>query len=137
MSFSYNLLRRIVPPLFLTHSAFLTKKHILVDKIMQTGKPVVVVCAAGSSVNTECEPDALIHAWYPGSEGGTALAEILFGDVSPSENMQFLTFLCAIIKGVDEYAPLLRISAASAGNDHRLGALRGTSSLRRFSFRLS
>ena len=36
--------------------------------------------------------------------------------------MQFLTFLCAIIKGVHEYAPLLRLSAASAGNDHRLGA---------------
>lgn len=41
---------------------------------------------------------------------------------TPMENVQFLTFLCAIIKGVDEYAPLLRISAASAGNDHRLGA---------------
>ncbi len=36
--------------------------------------------------------------------------------------MQFLTFLCALIKGVHEYAPLLRLSAASAGNDHRLGA---------------
>lgn len=59
-------------------------QRILIDKIMQTGKPVIVVCAAGSSVNTECEPDALIHAWYPGSEGGTALAQILFGDVSPS-----------------------------------------------------
>ena len=59
-------------------------QRILVDKIMQTGKPVIVVCAAGSSINTECEPDALIHAWYPGSEGGTALAQILFGDVSPS-----------------------------------------------------
>ncbi|MGN1481083.1 glutamine synthetase III family protein [Porcipelethomonas sp.] len=41
---------------------------------------------------------------------------------TPMENMQFITFLCAIIKAVDEYAPLLRISAASAGNDHRLGA---------------
>ncbi len=40
---------------------------------------------------------------------------------TPQENMQFLTFLCAIIKGVHEYAPLLRLSAASAGNDHRLG----------------
>ena len=59
-------------------------QRILIDKIMKTGKPVVVVCAAGSSVNTECGPDALIHAWYPGSEGGKALAEILFGDVSPS-----------------------------------------------------
>ena len=59
-------------------------QRILIDKIMKIGKPTVVVCAAGSSVNTECDPDALIHAWYPGSEGGKALAEILFGDVSPS-----------------------------------------------------
>ena len=35
---------------------------------------------------------------------------------TPMENMQFLTFLCAIIKGIDEYADLLRISASSAGN---------------------
>ncbi|MDD6278734.1 MAG: glutamine synthetase III [Oscillospiraceae bacterium] len=41
---------------------------------------------------------------------------------NPQDNLQFLTFLCAIIKGVHEYAPLLRLSAASAGNDHRLGA---------------
>lgn len=59
-------------------------QRILVDKIMKTGKPVIVVCAAGSAVNTECDPDALIHAWYPGSEGGKALANIIFGDVSPS-----------------------------------------------------
>ena len=59
-------------------------QRILVDKVLQTGKPTVIVCAAGSSVNVEADPDALIHAWYPGSEGGKALAEILFGDVSPS-----------------------------------------------------
>ena len=41
---------------------------------------------------------------------------------SPEENAQFLLFLCAIIKAVDEYQDLLRISVASAGNDHRLGA---------------
>ncbi len=40
----------------------------------------------------------------------------------PKDNFQFLTFLAAIIKAVDEYADLLRISVASAGNDHRLGA---------------
>lgn len=59
-------------------------QRILTEKIMKSGKPVVLVCAAGSAINTECEPDALIHAWYPGSEGGKALAEILFGDISPS-----------------------------------------------------
>ena len=41
---------------------------------------------------------------------------------TPSENAQFLLFLCAVIKAVDEYQDLLRISVASAGNDHRLGA---------------
>ena len=41
---------------------------------------------------------------------------------SPMENAQFLTFLVAIIKAVDEYSDLLRLSVASAGNDHRLGA---------------
>ena len=40
----------------------------------------------------------------------------------PAKNTQFLLFLAAIIKGVDEYQDLLRISVASAGNDHRLGA---------------
>ena len=41
---------------------------------------------------------------------------------TPSENAQFLLFLCAVIKAVDDYQDLLRISVASAGNDHRLGA---------------
>ncbi|MCH5195355.1 MAG: glutamine synthetase III [Oscillospiraceae bacterium] len=41
---------------------------------------------------------------------------------SPMENAQFLTFLAAIIKAVDEYSDLLRMSVASPGNDHRLGA---------------
>ena len=41
---------------------------------------------------------------------------------TPAENTQFLIFLTAVIKAVDEYADVLRISVASAGNDHRLGA---------------
>ncbi len=41
---------------------------------------------------------------------------------TPMENLQFLIFLAAVIKAVDEYQDLLRISVASAGNDHRLGA---------------
>ena len=42
---------------------------------------------------------------------------------TPSENAQFLLFLCAVIKAIDENAELIRASAANAGNDHRLGAL--------------
>ena len=41
---------------------------------------------------------------------------------TPYENAQFLTFLCAVIKAVDDYQDLLRLSVATAGNDHRLGA---------------
>ena len=41
---------------------------------------------------------------------------------TPHDNAQFLLFLCAVIKAVDDYQDLLRISVASAGNDHRLGA---------------
>ena len=41
---------------------------------------------------------------------------------TPYENAQFLLFLCAVIKAVDDYQDLLRVSVATAGNDHRLGA---------------
>jgi glutamine synthetase len=41
---------------------------------------------------------------------------------TPGENAQFLLFLCAVLKAVDDYQDLLRVSVASAGNDHRLGA---------------
>ncbi len=57
--------------------------------------------------------------WSIGTNDGQNLLD---PGSTPMENMQFLTFLCAVIKGIDEYADLLRISAASAGNDHRLGA---------------
>ena len=59
----------------------------LVEKITALGKPTVIVTSAGSSINTGSKGDALLHAWYAGSEGGTALAEILFGDVSPSAKL--------------------------------------------------
>lgn len=60
-------------------------QRLLLKSVLDVGKPVVVVLAAGSSLNIEDDrPAALIQAWYPGSKGGKALAEILFGEVSPS-----------------------------------------------------
>lgn len=57
--------------------------------------------------------------WSIGTDDGHNLLKP--GD-SPEDNAQFLLFLTAVIKAVDVYAPLLRLSAANAGNDHRLGA---------------
>ena len=55
----------------------------LLDAVIATGKPVVVVVSAGSAIAVT-QGNALLHAWYPGQAGGTALARILFGEVSPS-----------------------------------------------------
>ena len=57
--------------------------------------------------------------WSIGTDMGLNLLE---PGQTPHENAQFLLFLVAVIKAVDEYQDLLRVSAASAGNDHRLGA---------------
>ncbi len=59
-------------------------QRILLQKLRETGKPLVVVLAAGSAVNIECDCDALLDMWYPGQYGGKALARLIFGDVSPS-----------------------------------------------------
>ena len=58
--------------------------------------------------------------WSLTTSGGVNL---LNPGKTPSQNAQFLVFLCAVIKAIDENAELIRASAANAGNDHRLGAL--------------
>ena len=57
--------------------------------------------------------------WSLSTDGGENLLD---PGTTPAENTQFLLFLTAVIKAVDDYQDLLRISVASAGNDHRLGA---------------
>ena len=57
--------------------------------------------------------------WSISTDAGVNLLE---PGETPGENAQFLLFLCAVIQAVDDYQDLLRISVASAGNDHRLGA---------------
>ena len=71
------------------HDLYLPQsQQLLVSKITETarkqGKPVIIVTAAGSAINVRADADAELHAWYPGQYGGRALADILFGKVSPS-----------------------------------------------------
>ena len=59
----------------------------LISQILKVNKNTVVVLTGGGNVDMNAWADdvpALLHAWYPGQEGGTALAQVLFGDVSPS-----------------------------------------------------
>ena len=59
-------------------------QRLLAERVLSKGKPVIIVVAAGSAINTESDADAILHAWYPGQSGGKALTDILFGKVSPS-----------------------------------------------------
>ncbi len=70
-----------------THMDLTGMQQTLLEKIVAVGKPVVLVLINGSalSINWAAEHvDAIIEAWYPGEEGGTAIAEIIFGDHNPS-----------------------------------------------------
>lgn len=71
-------------------------------------KPFDGINGSGKHNNWSMSTDAGVNLLEPGK--------------TPQENTQFLVFLAAVIKAVDEYADLLRLSVASAGNDHRLGA---------------
>ncbi len=63
------------------------KQEDLIKKVAATGKPVIVVLVGGSAVtmnNWINEVDGIIDVWYPGEQGGNAVAEVLFGDYNPA-----------------------------------------------------
>ena len=84
----------------------IAKKHGMVCLLLE--KPFAGVNGSGKHNNWSISTDTGVNLLDPGE--------------TPYENAQFLLFLAAVIKAVDEYQDLIRISVASAGNDHRLGA---------------
>ena len=81
-------------------------KHNMVCLLHE--KPFEGINGSGKHNNWSMSTDTGVNLLDPGK--------------TPAENTQFLVFLVAVIKAVDDYADLLRVSVASAGNDHRLGA---------------
>lgn len=81
-------------------------KHNMVCLLHE--KPFEGINGSGKHNNWSMSTDTGVNLLDPGK--------------TPAENTQFLVFLAAVIKAVDDYADLLRVSVASAGNDHRLGA---------------
>ncbi len=81
-------------------------KHGLVCLLHE--KPFAGVNGSGKHNNWSIATDTGVNLLSPGE--------------TPYQNAQFLLFLCAVIKAVDDYQDLLRLSVATAGNDHRLGA---------------
>ncbi len=84
----------------------IAKKHGLVCLLHE--KPFAGVNGSGKHNNWSIKTNTGVNLLAPGD--------------TPHENAQFLLFLCAVIQAVDDYQDLLRLSVASAGNDHRLGA---------------
>ena len=87
----------------------------LLEAIVALGKPTVLVVLAGSAMDLRWAHDnvgAIVQAWYPGEEGGTALAEVLFGDVSPAGRLPI-----TVPRTIDDVPPFA--SYAMAGRTYR------------------
>jgi beta-glucosidase len=80
----------------------------LLRRLQATGKPIVLVLMTGSAIASEWAVEhlpAVVVAWYPGQRGGTALADVLFGDVNPSGRLP-VTFYRSVaqLPAFDDYS---------------------------------
>ncbi|MBS7360491.1 MAG: glutamine synthetase III [Oscillospiraceae bacterium] len=106
-------------PIFATTNIATDHNQITMEAMQKCAKKHGMVCLLHEKPFNGVNGSGKHNNWSVSTNKGTNLYEP--GD-TPSENAQFLLFLCAVIKAVDDYQDLLRISVASAGNDHRLGA---------------
>ena len=106
-------------PIFTTANIAADHNQITMEVMQKLAKKHGLVCLLHEKPFEGVNGSGKHNNWSLCTNTGVNLLEP--GD-TPYENAQFLLFLCAVIKAVDEYQYLLRISVASAGNDHRLGA---------------
>ena len=106
-------------PIFATTNIAADHNQLTMEIMQKIAKKHDMVCLLHEKPFQGVNGSGKHNNWSISTNTGVNLLEP--GD-TPAENAQFLLFLCAVLKAVDEYQDLLRISVASAGNDHRLGA---------------
>lgn len=106
-------------PVFTSTNLANDQNQLIMEILQRTANHHGLVCLLHEKPFEGINGSGKHNNWSFSSQAGENLLEP--GD-SPQDNIRFLTILAAIIKGVDEYQDLLRISVATAGNDHRLGA---------------
>ncbi|MDR3307370.1 MAG: glutamine synthetase III [Coriobacteriales bacterium] len=105
-------------PIFLTTNAAIDANLLTMELMRKLASHHGLVCLQHEKPFEGINGNGKHNNWSISADG----ANLLEPGSTPFENLQFLVFLTAIIKAVDEYQGLLRMSVASAGNDHRLGA---------------
>lgn len=107
-------------PIFVTTNIAVDHNQITMELLQRIAKKHDLICLLHEKPFEGVNGSGKHNNWSISTNTGVNL---LNPGATPYENAQFLLFLCAVIKAVDEYQDLLRISVATAGNDHRLGAL--------------
>jgi len=108
-----------IAPIFETTNIATDHNQMVMDVLKRTAIKHDMVCLLHEKPFAGVNGSGKHNNWSMSSNDGQNLLE---PGSTPHENAQFLTFMMATIKAVDEYAGLLRSTCANAGNDHRLGA---------------
>ncbi len=106
-------------PIFSTTNIATDHNQLTMDTMKKVALRHDLVCLLHEKPFAGINGSGKHNNWSMGTDDGMNLLE---PGHTPHENEQFLVFLSSVIKAVDEYADLLRVSAANPGNDHRLGA---------------
>ena len=106
-------------PIFSTTNVATDNNQLTMEIMQKVARKHGLVCLLHEKPFAGVNGSGKHNNWSMATDEG---ANLLSPGETPYENAQFLLFLCAVIKAVDDYQDLLRLSVATAGNDHRLGA---------------
>ncbi|MBQ8305988.1 MAG: glutamine synthetase III [Blautia sp.] len=106
-------------PIFSTTNVATDNNQLMMEVMQKVARKHGMVCLLHEKPFAGVNGSGKHNNWSMATDTGVNLLSP--GD-TPYENAQFLLFLCAVIQAVDDYQDLLRLSVATAGNDHRLGA---------------